>query len=349
MDLEALQRQAKTIMEATAYDYYSGGADDELTLADNVAAWRRHKLLPHVLRDVSVVDTSTEILGFEMKAPVLIAPTGYHRLGHPDGEAATARGAETAGAVMVVSTLGTIRLEDVAAAAPTAPRWFQVYIHKDRELTEAMVRRAVAAGYGALMLTVDLAVLGNRRRDEIHSFTLPEGMTMANIEEGVPDVEGSGLGAYATAAIDPNLTPDDIQWLASVSGLPVLVKGVLRADDAVMAVEAGAVGVVVSNHGGRQLDTAVATADALGAVADAVAGRAVVLVDGGVRTGTDVVKALAMGAGAVLLGRPVLWGLATGGEAGVAAVLDGFASETARAMALCGVTAVDQIGSELLA
>ncbi len=349
MDLEALQRQAKTVMEPTAYSYYSGGADDELTLADNVAAWRRHKLLPHVLRDVSVVDTSTEILGFSMRAPVLVAPTGYHRLGDPDGEAATARGSAAAGAVMVVSTLGTIRLEDVAAAAPTAPRWFQVYIHKDRELTEAIVMRAVAAGYGALMLTVDLAVLGNRRRDEIHSFTLPEGMTMANFEEKVPDVEGSGLGAFATAAFDPNLTPDDIQWLASVSGLPVLVKGVLRADDALVAVDAGAAGVVVSNHGGRQLDTAVATADALGAVVEAVDDRAAVLVDGGVRTGTDVVKALAMGADAVLLGRPVLWGLATGGEAGVAAVLDGFTSETARAMALCGVTAVDQIGSELLA
>jgi 4-hydroxymandelate oxidase len=349
VDLDALQRQAESVLEPTAYHYYAGGADDELTLADNVAAWQRRKLLPHVLRDVTTVDTATAILGVPMRAPVLIAPTGYHRLAHDEGEAATARGAAAAGATMVVSTLATVALEEVAAAAPDAPLWFQVYIHVDRDLTASIVQRAVAAGYGSLMLTVDLPVLGHRRRDEIHSFTLPEGMTMANMALEVPTVEGSGLGAYAAASIDANLTPGDIEWLASISGLPVIVKGILRADDAVVAVDAGAAGVVVSNHGGRQLDGAVASADALGPVVDAVADRAVVLVDGGVRGGTDVVKALAMGASAVLLGRPILWGLATGGAAGVTAVLEGFAAETARAMALCGVTAIDQIGPELLA
>ncbi|MDH3729727.1 MAG: alpha-hydroxy-acid oxidizing protein [Acidimicrobiia bacterium] len=349
MDLEALQREAEAKMEPTAYDYYSGGADDELTLVDNVAAWRRHRLLPHVLRDVSVVDTTTALLGVSMSAPVLVAPTAYHRLADPDGEKATARGAATAGALYVVSTLATVRLEDVAAAAPAASRWFQLYVHKDRQLTEEIVLRAVAAGYEAIVLTVDLTVLGNRRRDEVHSFTLPEGLTMANLAEAVPDVEGSGLGAYAAAAIDPNLTPAVIAWLASISGLPILVKGVLRADDAALAVDAGAAGVVVSNHGGRQLDSALATADALGPVVEAVGDRAAVLVDGGIRGGTDVIKALAMGAAAVLVGRPVLWGLAAGGEEGVAAVLDGFATEIARAMALCGVTAIGQIDKDLLA
>jgi 4-hydroxymandelate oxidase len=349
VDLASLQRRAESIMESTAYHYYAGGADDELTLADNVAAWQRRKLLPHVLRDVSSVDTATAVLDVPMSAPVMVAPTAYHRLAHDEGEVATARGAAAAGATMVVSTLATITLEEVAAAAPAAPRWFQLYIHVDRELTASIVQRAVAAGYGALVLTVDLPVLGNRRRDEVHSFTLPTGMTMANVALEVPAVEGSGLGAYAAASIDPNLTPRDIEWLASISGLPVIVKGVLRADDAIRATDAGAAGVVVSNHGGRQLDGAVAAADALGPVVEAVADRAVVLVDGGIRGGTDVVKALAMGASAVLVGRPVLWGLATGGAAGVTAVLEGFAAETARAMALCGVTSIDQVGPELLA
>jgi 4-hydroxymandelate oxidase len=237
----------------------------------------------------------------------------------------------------------------VATAAPDGPKWFQVYVHRDRELTETLVRRAVAAGYRALVFTVDVPVLGNRRGDEANSFTLPEGMMMANLAQEVPTVEGSGLGAYASAALDPNLTPDDIGWLHDISGLPVLVKGVLRPDDAVLAVEAGAAGIVVSNHGGRQLDTAVATAEALAPIAKAVGDRAAVLVDGGIRLGTDVVKALALGADAVLLGRPVLWGLAHGGAAGVTEVLEGFATETARAMALCGVASVGEIGVDLLA
>ncbi len=336
-------------MEPRAYDYYAGGSDDELTLADNTAAWKRHRLVPHVLRDVSIIDTTTEVLGASMTMPVMVAPTGYHRLAHDEGEVATARGAAAAGSVMIVSTLATVSLEDVAAAAPDAPRWFQVYVHRDRELTESIVRRAVAAGYLALVLTVDLPVLGFRRRDEAQSFTLPEGLTMANLAEEVPTVDGSGLTAYAASSLDPALVPNDIGWLQDISGLPVLVKGVLRADDAAVAVDAGAAGVVVSNHGGRQLDTAIATADALGEIASAVGQRAAVIVDGGVRTGTDVVKAIALGAHAVAVGRPVLWGLATGGADGVAAVLAGFRDELERAMALCGVTAIGDIAADLLA
>ena len=348
MDLAALQRTAESVMEPSAYDYYAGGADDELTLADNVEAWRRLRLSPHMLRRIEAVDTSTTLLGSQLATPVIVAPTAYHKLAHPEGEAATSRGVAAAGTLMMVSTLGTMRLEDVAAAAPDSPRWFQVYVHRDRGLTRDLIERAVAAGYSALVLTVDVPVLGHRRRDEAQRFTLPGGLTMANLEEAVPDVDGSGLAAYAASSLEPGLTPDDISWLSEVSGLPVLVKGLLRADDSSLALDAGAAGIVVSNHGGRQLDTAVATADALAPIVEEVGDSGVVIVDGGMRTGTDVLKALALGADAVGIGRPVLWGLATGGADGVRGVVDGFTEELARAMALCGVASVPDIGVELV-
>jgi len=349
MDLAQLERQARERLDPAAYDYYAGGADDELTLEDNVAAWRRLRLRYRVLRDVGKVSTATTVLGTEIPAPVIIAPTAYQRLAHDDGEAATARGAAVVGTVMTASTLATVSLEDVAAAAPDAPRWFQIYVRRDRGWSAELVARAAAAGYRALVLTVDLPVLGFRRRDDRNNFSLPVGMEMANMGSAVPRVEGSGLQAYAAAELEPSLTFRDLEWLRSLSDLPLVIKGVVRGDDASACVAAGAAGVAVSNHGGRQLDSAIATADALPDVVDAVAGRAEVYVDGGVRGGTDVVKALALGARAVLVGRPVLWGLATGGEQGVAAVLEGFTEETARAFALCGARTVDEVTGDLLA
>ena len=349
MDLAGLQAQAREKLDPLVYDYYSGGADEESTLSDNVAAWQRYRLRPRVLRDVSAVDISTTVLGTKVSMPVLVAPTGYHMLADPDGEKATSRGTAAAGTLMTVSTLATVSLEEVAAAAPGSPRWFQLYIHTDRQLSESVVRRAVAAGYQALVLTVDLPVVGNRRKDDDRNFTLPDGMTMANFEQDVPSVDGSGLSAFADSSLDPSLTFSAIGWLKDLSGLPVLVKGVLRDDDAAAAVEAGAAGIIVSNHGGRQLDTAVATADALSEIVDGVGDRCEVFVDGGIRLGTDVVKALAKGAKAVLVGRPVLWGLATGGAEGVEAVLAGFAEEVERAMTLCGARSVDEIDRSLLA
>lgn len=348
MDLARLEEQAKAVLDPVAYGYYAGGAEDELTLADNVAAWRRRKLRPHVLRDVSAVSTATTVLGTKVGMPVLVAPTAYQRLAHEDGEAATARGAADAGTLMVVSTFGTVSLEDVAAAAPGAPRWFQIYVHTDRVLTESLVRRAVDAGYVALVLTVDFAVMGHRRHDEIHNFELPNGFEMANLQLEVPRGEGSGIAAYADDAVDPGLTPEDIAWLSKISGLPVVVKGVLRGDDAAAAVDAGAAAIVVSNHGGRQLDGALATADALSEVVDAVGGSCEVFVDGGIRSGGDVVKALALGAQAILIGRPVLWGLAIDGAEGVGRVLGGLAAEVERAMALCGATSLDEIDRSLV-
>ncbi len=349
MDLAELERVAAARLPRDVYDYFAGGADDEETLAANVAAWRRIALRPRVLRDVSKLDLSTIVVGTELSMPVMVAPLAYQRLAHDQGERATAQAAAAAGVAMVVSTMATVGLEDVAEAGGAGPRWFQLYVHRDRGLTAELVRRASAAGYRAVVLTVDLPVLGHRRRDERNRFTLPAGMSMANLGRAVPRVEGSGPAAYAAAELDPAVTFADVEWLAGLSALPVVVKGVLRGDDAAASADAGAAGVIVSNHGGRQLDTALATADALLDVVEAVHGRAHVLVDGGIRRGTDVVKALALGASAVLVGRPVLWGLAVGGEAGVREVLEGFRIEIERACALCGVTSVSEATFDLLA
>ena len=348
MDVAALAAQAQKLIDPGVYDYYAGGADDEVTLADNESAWQRLRLRPKVLRDVSSVDPSTTVLGQRVVAPLLVAPTAYHRMAHDEGERATARGVAAAGTVMCVSTLATVALEEVAAAAPDAPRWFQLYIRRDRSFTEDLVNRAVAAGYAAIVLTVDLPVLGRRWRDERNSFSLPAGLEMANLGGAPPTVEGSDLAAYADSQFDPALTFDDIGWLADLSGLPVIVKGVMRGDDALECVESGAAGIVVSNHGARQLDTTIPTAEALKDVADSVGDRIEIYVDGGIRRGTDVIKALALGARAVLVGRPILWGLATGGAAGVQAVLDELVEEFTRALALCGVPTPHDVTPDLL-
>ena len=349
MAADNFEQQAHQRLPQSAYDYFAGGADDELTLADNVAAWRRLRLRPRILRDVSTVTTSTTVLGTPVSLPALVAPTAYQQLAHDDGERATAQGAAAAGTIMIASTLSTVSLEDIATAAPGAARWFQLYVHSDRGWTAELVSRAAAAGYQALVFTVDVPVLGLRRRDERSQFQLPPGMVIANIGAPPPEADGSALRAYAQGNLDPGITFTDIEWLRGVCDLPVLVKGVLRADDARACVDVGARGIIVSNHGGRQLDTAVATAAALPEIADAVGHDAEVLVDGGIRRGTDVVKALALGARAVLVGRPVIWGLANGGSCGVRSVLETLRDEFTRALALCGARAVSEVTADLLA
>ena len=348
MDSARLEALARPRIDPTAFDYYAGGADDELTLRANEAAWRGIEFLPHVLRDVSEVDSRVTLLASDLPAPVLIAPMAAQRLAHPEGEIAMARAAAAAGTVMVVSTLSTVSLEDVAAAAPQSPRWFQLYCHKDRGITRDLLRRAREANYRAVVLTVDLPVVGRRRRDEINGFALPHDMAMVNVAVTMHRAEGSALAGYGDAAFDRTITPADLAWIAEASGMPVMVKGVLRADDARAVIEEGAAGVIVSNHGGRQLDGAMATARALPAVAEAVAGRVPVLVDGGIRGGYDVVKAIALGAKAVLVGRPLLWGLAVGGDTGVSAVLEELTSELHRTMALCGAAKLDDIERDLV-
>jgi 4-hydroxymandelate oxidase len=349
-EYESLAQQRLTPM---AWDYYSSGAWDEVTLRENRAALDRLRLRYHVLRGVESPDLSTQILGRRHAWPVLVAPTAFARLAHDEGELAIARATAACEVTQVLSALSTVTLEEVAGASPHGPKWFQLYVFRDRGLTADLVARAEAAGYEALVVTVDAPVLGRRERDARNRFALPEGLVAANIEAHLPriasDAEGSALAWFFATQIDASLTWGDIDWLASQTSLPVLVKGVVRGDDAVHAVEHGCAGVIVSNHGGRQLDTAIASIDALPEVVQAVEGRASVLVDGGVRRGTDIIKAIALGADAVLLGRPVLWGLAVDGQAGVEHVLQLVRGEFEHAMVLCGAGSVADLGPDLLA
>jgi 4-hydroxymandelate oxidase len=335
VDTAGLERRARAVLDPDIYDYYAGGAGSERTLRANLAAWDQVWLTPRVLRDVSVVSTRTSILGADLATPVCVAPTGYHRLAHPDGELATAAGAARAGALYVLSTRTTARIEDVGAAvaAHGGHWWFQVYIMRDRELTAGLVRRAVAAGAAALVLTADTPVVGRKRQDS------------AGLRADAADltVNLGPLTDPATVVQSDSLSFADIGWLAGISGgCPVVVKGVLRGDDARACLAAGAAGVIVSNHGGRQLDGARPTAAALPEVAVAAqqASQGLVFVDGGVRTGEQVLTALALGAAAVFLGRPVLWALACGGADAVTALLAGLTDDLAHAMALAGAATV---------
>ncbi|WP_447975119.1 alpha-hydroxy acid oxidase [Nitrospira sp. Kam-Ns4a] len=357
VNLHDVEAHAAAKLPKPVFDYYAGGACDEVTLGENQAAFSRIALKPRALVDLSRRDLSTTILGQPVALPVLIAPTAFHRLAHPRGEVATARGAAAAGTLMVLSTLATCSVEEVAKAAG-GPLWFQLYVYKDRGATRTLVERAEAAGCTALVLTVDAPVLGRREADIRNRFRLPDGLTVKNLggagRDRLPDIQmdsqaDSSLAAYFAEQLDPALTWQDIEWLRSLTALPLLVKGLLRADDAVRAAESGAAGVIVSNHGGRQLDTVPATITVLPEIVEALAGRAAVLVDGGIRRGTDVLKALALGASAVLVGRPILWGLAVGGERGVAHVLALLRAEFDQAMALCGCRSVAEITKDLLA
>jgi 4-hydroxymandelate oxidase len=351
-NLQELEQLARERLSAMAYDYYASGALDERTLRDNEAAWARLPLHYRVLVDVSTRDPSTTVLGTPVSMPVLVAPTAFHKLACPEGEVATARAASGAGTVMILSSLSNTRVEEVCAAAG-GPVWFQLYVYRDRGATAALVARAQEAGARALVLTVDAPLLGRRERDVRNRFHLPPGLRVENMTAaGHGDVSepagDSGLASYVATKLDPSLGWKDVAWLRSITRLPVLVKGLVRPDDALRAVEHGASGIVVSNHGGRQLDGAPATADVLGKIADAVQGRVEVLVDGGIRRGADVLRALALGARAVLVGRPVLWGLAVDGEQGVRGVLDGLREELDQAMALAGCARVADATRELL-
>ncbi len=353
LTLAALERLAEERLSPMAWDYYASGADDELTLRRNCDAWRELALHYRVLVDVSTRDLATTVLGERIALPVIVAPTAFHRLADPDGELATVRGAGDAGTIFTLSTLSNTRVEEVVAAA-TGPVWFQLYVYKDRAATEALVRRVEAAGARALVVTVDAPLLGRRERDVRNRFALPaelrcENLVGAGLGEVPAAIAESGLAAYVASLLDPSLSWKDLAWLRGITRLPIVVKGLVRADDARRAVDAGAAAIVVSNHGGRQLDTAPATATVLASIVDAVAGGAEVYVDGGVRRGTDVVKALALGARAVLLGRPILWGLSAGGRAGVTAALEIVRRELDLAMALCGCPSIAAITRDLVA
>ncbi len=350
INLQDYEEAARAVLPGMVYDYYAGGAGDEISVRENVAAWGRVRLRPRVLVDVSRCDLSTSVLGIRVEMPVLTAPCAMNGLAHPDGELAVARAASAAGIIQVVSTLSSYSLEEVAAAAPGAPgrQWFQLYAYRDWGLTRQLVERAAAAGYRALCMTVDGSIPGVRERDARNRFRVPPDLRIGNFAHHLPDAaDGSALLKYVTDQFDPGLTWESVDRLRSLSNLPLVLKGVLTAEDAKLAIEHGAAGIVVSNHGGRQLDTAIATCDALSEVVDAAAGTAVeIFVDGGIRRGTDVLKALALGARAVLIGRPYLWALAVEGEAGVRRILDLLREELRLAMALSGCPSVAEIVPE---
>lgn len=339
MDARSVAELARRRLAPAVFDYFAGGADDEVTARANEDAFARLRLLPRVLRGGGSRHLDTTVAGTPSAVPVFVAPTAFHRLAHPDGEVATARAAAAVGTVMVVSMAATVAVEDIAATGATL--WFQLYLQPDRGFTEAVVKRAEAAGCRALVVTVDSPVFGHHTRDLRNGFTdLPAGFACENMRDAdgrVRDIEFA-----------PGLGWADLDWLRSVTGLPVVVKGVLHPADAHLAVEHGVAAIMVSNHGGRQLDTAVATVEALPAIADAVAGRVPLVLDGGVRRGTDVVKACALGAAAVAVGRPVVWGLAAGGAAGAEQVLAALRDELDRALALCGAGSVAELTRDLV-
>jgi isopentenyl diphosphate isomerase/L-lactate dehydrogenase-like FMN-dependent dehydrogenase len=315
-------------LEPGAHGYYAGGAGDELTLRDNVEAFRRWQLRPRVLVDVDTCTTATTVLGHEVSMPLLIAPVAFQRVAHPDGEVGMARAAKSAGTVMCMSTMATATPAEIAETG--VQRWFQLYVFRDEGVTRELVSRVVDAGFTALVLTVDTPFLGRRERDLRTGFV---------VEYPVASLGQGGLTPAETFALtSASVSWRDIERLASLSGLPVLVKGVLTEEDAKLACEHGASGIVVSNHGGRQLDGVSATIDALEEVVAAVDGRIDVLLDGGIRRGTDVVKALALGARAVLAGRAPLWGLAVDGETGARRVLEILQAEILGALQLLGCT-----------
>ena len=332
------ERVAAERIPAGPLAYFSGGALDERTLRDNRAAFERRRIVPRVMTNVAEVDTSVEILGRRWPTPLWIAPTALQRMAHPDGELASARAVARRGITFALSSSASTDMGEVAEVG--GPRWYQVYLLADPGARRAMIERALSLGYEALVLTVDLQRLGRRERDVRVEFRIPKGVGLPNIARAA----GVGDEDAANVAFVDRLTWDDLEWVAGW-GLPVVVKGILHPDDARLAIEHGAAAIDVSNHGGRQLDAAIASLDALPAIVEAVDGRVPVLMDGGVRRGTDALVALALGAAGVGIGRPVIWGLAVDGEAGVGRVLDILTGELEQAMALAGIPSLAAISS----
>lgn len=353
LNAEELEALARAKLPKMAYDYYSSGAEDEITLLKNRTAFSTIGLRPRMLVDVSNRSMATTVMGEAVSMPILVAPTAFHALAHPDRELATTRACGRLNTVMTLSTLATSSIEEVTQAA-SAPVWFQLYVYKDRGITRNLIERAESHGCKALVVTVDSPMLGRRERDVRNRFHLPPHLELKNLSplnlQSVPATQGgSGLAHYISSLYDVSLTWKDLEWMASLTKLPVLVKGILRADDACHALDFGARGIVVSNHGGRQLDTAVPSIRALPEVVQAVEGKAEVFVDGGIRRGTDILKAIALGARAVLIGRPVLWGLAINGEEGVVSALEMLRHELDLAMVLSGCPTLDSITEDLIA
>lgn len=346
---EDWHREARRHLEKSVYDYYAGGSGEESCLGRNESAFARWKIPYRVLVDVAEVDLSVRVAGQQLAHPFIVAPTAMHQMAHPEGEVATAKGAAASQTVMTLSTLSNLAMETVAEVA--GPKWFQLYVHKDRGLTKELVERAKASGYGALVLTVDTPVLGRRWRDIRNSFEIPADKGLGNLAGAYAKActqYGSGLAKYVAKNLDASLTWKDIEWLKSLSDLPLILKGIVRGDDARLAVESGASAIVVSNHGGRNLDSSPASVDVLPQVVEAVAGQVDVLMDGGVRGGEDAFKALCLGAKAVMIGRPVLWALTVGGAQGVEQLMGYYCSDLRVTMQLAGVRQISAMGQSFL-
>ncbi|CAM6048611.1 unnamed protein product [Sphagnum compactum] len=340
------EEAAKRKLPKMVFDYYASGAEDEWSLKENRHAFERIRFRPRILIDVTSVDLSTTVLGFKISMPIMVAPTAMQRMAHPEGELATARAAAAAGTIMTLSSWATSSVEEVASVGPGI-RFFQLYVYKDRNVVAQLVRRAERAGFKAIALTVDTPRLGRRESDIKNRFALPPHLTLKNFEGldlgHMEKTSDSGLASYVAGQIDRSLSWKDVKWLQTITRLPILVKGVLTAEDTKLALQAGAAGIIVSNHGARQLDYVPATISALEEVVQAASGRVPVFLDGGVRRGTDVLKALALGASGVFIGRPVVFSLACEGEAGVKKVLQMLRDEFELAMALAGCTKIKEI------
>ncbi len=343
---------AKEKLHPHAFDYYSSGADDEITLKKNCSSFNEIFLKYRVLVDVSKRNMSASVLGHKTSVPFLIAPTAFHKMAHPDGEIATAKAAGKAGTVMILSTLSNSSIEEVTEAA-AGPVWFQLYVFKDREITRDLIKRAEAAGVKAIVITVDAPLLGQRVRDVKNLFDLPSGLTVKNLEKHfkqdlIENKNDSGLAGYVKENLDASLNWNDLSWIRSVTKLPLILKGIACREDAILAAEHNVEGIVVSNHGGRQLDTCRATIDVLPEVAEAVKDKTEIYIDGGIRRGTDILKSIALGADAVLIGRPFIWGLAYNGENGVTDVMNILKKELDLAMALCGCADLKKISKDII-
>jgi len=350
LSLREFESQARFRLDRAAYDFFAGGADDEVTLRANETAFSSIGLIPRVLRGYGERDVAVQLLNCQMSMPVLLAPTAFHRLAHPDGECATVRAAMAAGITMIVSMASTVPIEKVAAAAREVVRagipnlWFQLYIQPDQGFTEEIIRRAESAGCSALVVSVDSPAFGNRERDRRNGFLdLPPGMSCENLRDHL-----SGTGRVRPIVFAPELSWEHIDRVRKMTSLKLTLKGVMHPEDARLAVRHGADAIMISNHGGRQLDTVPAAVDLLPPIADAVEGGIPLLLDGGIRRGTDVVKAIALGASAVAIGRPVLWGLAVAGQEGVAQVIETLRSELDRALALCGCRSIRDLSRDLV-
>lgn len=349
------ERHARSVLDDNAWAYFSGGAADEITLRANRNAWDALQLHPRVLRPLSGGHTRTQLLGHTLQHPLLLAPVAYQRMAHPDGEIATAHAAAALGAGLVLSTQASVALETVAEVVRSEPArgplWFQLYLQHDRGFTRELVARAEQAGYEALVLTVDAPTHGARDRERRAGFRLPAGVSAVNLA-GMPPAPAPTLATHQSALFDGLLvhapTWADLAWLKGLTRLPIVLKGVLHPDDARQAVQHGVAALVVSNHGGRTLDTSPATADVLPRIVDTLQGTVPLLVDGGIRRGTDVLKAIALGASAVMVGRPCVYGLANAGTLGVAHVLRLLRDELEIAMALCGCATLAEVTRAVL-